>query len=191
MGVGGIGTGNKQTIGLINIGVTSRRCICTQGRFVTSHRRRHAQARVGVDVVGANQALGQFVEDVIIFGQQLAGNIKRDTVRPVLPNRFGKPRRRMIKCSIPADTLTCRRAGGAELRKLRACGVRIGQMQGRALGAQAAEIGRMIRVSAHTGNPRVIAFNEHAAANAAITTGGLCLSHALLLATDVPRKIYF
>ena len=41
-------------------------------RVVTGDRRRHAQARVGVDVVGAEEALRQLVDDVVVLGQKLA-----------------------------------------------------------------------------------------------------------------------
>ena len=47
------------------------------GLLVARHRRGHAQAGIGIDVVGADQSLGQFVEDVIVLGHQLAGNRRR------------------------------------------------------------------------------------------------------------------
>jgi len=51
-------------------------------------------------------------------------------------------------------------------------------MQCRALCTQAAEICRMSRVAGNSSDPRAIALDQHTAAYAAITTGGLRLSHA-------------
>ena len=51
---------------------------------------RHAQARVGVDVVGAQQALGELVEDVVVLGQQLARDVEADRVGAVRAHGVGE-----------------------------------------------------------------------------------------------------
>ena len=56
--------------------VAGGRRIGAQAGLVAGHRAAHAQARVGVDVVGADQALGQLVEDVVVLGQQLAAEVQ-------------------------------------------------------------------------------------------------------------------
>ena len=63
---------DENALGVIHVVVAVGRCISPQCLLVASHGTAHAQARVGVYVVGAYQALGQLVEDVIVFGQQLA-----------------------------------------------------------------------------------------------------------------------
>ena len=68
---GGIRAGNEEASGMVNVFIAGRWCVGTECHLVASHRRAHAQARVGVDVVGSNQAFGQFVKDVIIFRQEL------------------------------------------------------------------------------------------------------------------------
>ena len=60
--------------------------------------RRHAQPRVGVDVGGADEALHQLVGDVVVLGQQLAGDVE---ARP-------RPARARRSCAE-----TCRRRGRA------------------------------------------------------------------------------
>ena len=104
-----VGTGDEQAMRAVDIGVTGRRRIGTQRHFVTRHRRRHAQARIGIDVVSADQALGEFIEDVIVLGQQLPGNVKRHTVRTVFTNDVRKPRGGMIQRRNPVDTFARRR----------------------------------------------------------------------------------
>jgi hypothetical protein len=46
-------------------------------------RGRHTEARVGVDVGRAEKAFHQLVGDVVILGEQLAGQIEGDRIRPV------------------------------------------------------------------------------------------------------------
>lgn len=47
-------------------------------------------------------------------------------------------------------------------------------MQRRSLGAQSAEVGRMIRIAAHARDPIAGGLDDDAAANAAIVAGGFC-----------------
>ena len=42
---------------------------------------RHAEARIGVNVGGADETLRQLVNDVIIFCEELTGDVKRNGVR--------------------------------------------------------------------------------------------------------------
>jgi hypothetical protein len=51
--------------------VTGRRRVAAQRGFVAGHRAAHAQARIGVEVVGANQPFDELVEHVVVLGQQL------------------------------------------------------------------------------------------------------------------------
>jgi hypothetical protein len=92
------------------------------------HGRAHAQARIGVDVVGADQALGQFVEDVVILGQQLAADVEGDAVGAVLADGAGELLRRVVERRIP----TARRRGAALSRRscgcVRRCAIACGVM---------------------------------------------------------------
>ena len=52
---------------------------------MTRHRRRHAKPGIGVDIAAADEALHQLVGDVVVLGQELAGDIEGDSVRPMFP----------------------------------------------------------------------------------------------------------
>ncbi len=54
MSMRGIRADNQNAACLLDIGITARRCIRTQRGLVACHRRGHAQARVGIDVVAAD-----------------------------------------------------------------------------------------------------------------------------------------
>ena len=84
MGEGRIGADDEDAVGVVDVLVAARRRIGAQRLLVAGHRAAHAQARVAVDVVGADQALGELVEDVVVLGQQLAGDVEADRVRAVL-----------------------------------------------------------------------------------------------------------
>ena len=71
-----IGAGDQDHPGLADILVTARRRIGPQGLLVAGDGRRHAQPRIGIDVIGADQPLGQLVEDIVVLGHQLAGDVE-------------------------------------------------------------------------------------------------------------------
>ena len=73
---------------------SSRRRVGAERLLVAGDRARHAQPRVGVDVVGADQPLRELVEDVVVLGQELARDVERDAVRPVLANAARRSDRR-------------------------------------------------------------------------------------------------
>ena len=110
MGVGGIRPGDENHPRVVDVFITAGRRIGAQGRLVAGHRGRHAQARIGVDVVGADQPLGQLVEDVVVLGGELAGDIEAHRIRPVFANDGGECVCRMVERRVPAHPLA---RGGA------------------------------------------------------------------------------
>ena len=114
-----------------------------EGALVAGDGRGHAEARIGVDVGRADEALHQLVGDVIVLGQQLAGDIEGDRVRAVLGDRAARSRRRRDRSPRPSS---------------RALPWIIGMQQPafepdrlaerRSLGAEPAEIGGMLRIAA-------------------------------------------
>ena len=76
-----VGAGDEQALGALDVLVAGGRRIGAQRHLVAGDRARHAQPRIGVDVVGADQTLGQLVEDVVVLGEELAGNVERDRIR--------------------------------------------------------------------------------------------------------------
>ena len=87
---GGVGADQHDKIGLIDIVVGDRHHIFAERAHVAGDRARHAQPAVGVDIGRADEALHQLVGDVIVLGQQLAGDVEGDAVRPMPRDRVGE-----------------------------------------------------------------------------------------------------
>jgi hypothetical protein len=152
--------------------------------LVARDRARHAQPRVGVDVVGAEQSLGELVEDVVVLGQQLAGDVQADRVGTVSVHRIYDPVRQQACRIVPRDRLgrrtTPRAPHRAHQTRLRGDVRRRRQVQRAALGAQPAEVGRVIGVAAHVDDRRALGADQHAAADAAIRARRARLARPLL-----------
>ena len=101
MGVGRVGAYDEDAIRVVHIVVAGRWCVRAQSLLVARHRAAHAQAGVGVDVVGADHALDQFVEDVIVLRQQLAAEVKAHRVRAMVLNDLGELVSYYVYCSVP------------------------------------------------------------------------------------------
>ena len=81
---GGVGADEDQEIGGFEILIAARHGVATERALVARHARGHAQPGIGVDVGGADEALGKLVDDVIVLGQNLAGDIECDRIRSML-----------------------------------------------------------------------------------------------------------
>ncbi len=92
MAPGEIAADQHHEIGLLEILVAAGHRVAAEGALVARHRRGHAEARIGVDVGGAEEAFDQLVGGVIVLGQQLAGDIEGDGIGPVFVSIvFRKP----------------------------------------------------------------------------------------------------
>ena len=172
MRVGHVAAGDQQAVGLLDILVAAGRGVGTQAALVADHRRAHAQARVAVDVVGADQGAGQLVEGVVVLGQQLAGDVEGHAVRAVLADGLGEHAGGVVEGAVPAAAGTGHALAQAQLG-VEGAGVEVaGQVQGRALAAQAAEVGRVAGVALHPEDLLAIVLDQHAAADAAVAAGG-------------------
>ena len=70
-------------IGFFQILIAAWHHILAEGAHMARHRGGHAKPRVGVDIARADEALHQLVGDIIVLGEELAGDIERDRIRPV------------------------------------------------------------------------------------------------------------
>ena len=113
--VGRVGTGDEDRAGLVDVVVAAWRRIRAEGGLVAGHGGRHAQARIGVDIVGADQTLGELVEDVVRLGGELAGNVEGDGVGTVFIDDRAECPGDMIERRIPADAFARRRTVGPHL----------------------------------------------------------------------------
>ena len=102
MAPGEVGADQHDEIGELEILVAARHRVGAEGAPVAGDRRGHAEARIGVDVGRADEALHQLVGDVVVLGQQLAGDVEGDRVRPVLGDRLGEGRGDEIERLVPA-----------------------------------------------------------------------------------------
>lgn len=133
--IGGVAAGHQQAVGFVDVGVAGRRCIGAQRLLVAGHGGGHAQARVGVDVVGADQPLGELVEYVIVLGEQLARDVERHRIRAVLADDAGKARGRVVERLLPRNATARCVARDAQFREQCAGFLYGSEVQGGALGA--------------------------------------------------------
>ena len=84
MAPGEVRADQHDEIGLLEILVAAGHRVGAERALVAGDRRGHAQPRVGVDVGRADEALHQLVGDVVVLGQQLAGDVEGDAVGAVL-----------------------------------------------------------------------------------------------------------
>ena len=101
MAPGSVGAGKDEQIGLVEILVTAGHGVGAEGAAVTGHGGGHAQARIGVDVGGAEESLHQLVGDVIVLGEQLSRNVEGDGVRPMALERLAKARGDAVERRVP------------------------------------------------------------------------------------------
>ena len=138
----GIGADEDEQVCGLEVFVIARHRIAAERALVPGDARRHAEPRIGVDVGGTDEAFRQLVDDVIIFRQQLAGDVKGDRVRPMFGDRFRETVGDTIERGVPADGLSIddwRRQPVAEIERL---GER------RSLRAEATIVGGVIDITA-------------------------------------------
>ena len=168
---GGVGADQHDEIGLVEIGIGAGNGVRAEGAPVAGDRRRHAQARIGVDIGRADEALHQLVGDVVVLGQQLPGEIERDRVGPVAVDDVLEAAGHAIERIIPA----CARQRSIGLPQHGMQEPRIERQrfaERGALRAGAALVRRMRRVAGDGGAAAAIRLRDQAAADAAIGAGG-------------------
>ncbi len=127
----------------------------------------HAQPRIGVDIGGADKALRELVDYIVVLGQQLTGDIERHRIRPVLADDPAEALGDVVERGVPLNHLPVH--DRFEQASFEAD--RLGER--RTLAAQPAEIGRVQPVTLDADPAGRILGGEHAAADTAIGTSGL------------------
>ncbi len=175
---GRVAARDEQALRQREVFIAGRRCVRAQRGLVARDGAAHAQAGIGVDVVGADQSLGQLVEDVVVLGEQLARHVEPDRIGAVRLDDVRELSGGHAQRGIPADGSRRLAALCAVQRReqagLQGDGLRGGEVQRGSLGAEAAEIGGVGGVAAHAGDPAVGGFDDDAAAGAAVGAGGFC-----------------
>ena len=170
MAPGEVGAGQDDEIGKLEVLVSTGNGIGTESAAMAGDRGGHAQARIGVDIGRADEALHQLVGDVVVLRQQLAGNVEGHRIGAMLGDRFGKAGGDKVKRLVPVG------AASVDLR-IKNTSVEVdGFGKRRALGTQASEVGGMIRIALDADCAVIIDPGDDAAADAAVGTGGLGFS---------------
>ncbi len=163
---GGIGTAEDHQIGMIKIRITARHGIGAKSALVAHHCGGHTEPRIGVDVARTDKSLHQLVSDIIIFGQQLTGSVKRHRLRAMLVNDLLQSAGYRVERGLPADAAAVD-MGIAQPARL---AQRVGQRG--AFHTEPTRISRMFAVAADLHCARARRY-RHAAADAAIGAGAV------------------
>ena len=171
-------------IGQLEILVGAGHRVRAERAPVPRHRRRHAQPRIGVDVGRADEPFHQLVGDIVVLGQQLAGDVERDRVWPMFGDGRGEGARDSIQCGVPTHLGTIDQGMQQPVFGAQ----RFGQRG--TLGAQPPAIGRMIRIAADRHGTGRITARDHAAADTAVRTGAADrgLSHGAMVSRTIPPR---
>jgi hypothetical protein len=166
----GVAPQQQQAVGQREIGVRRRRPVEAECARVAGDRARHAQARVRVDVVRAEEALGQLADRVVVLGQQLPGDVERHRVGAVLGGDRGQPSGHLAQRLVPAHRDEAALASQQRARRPIARVHRRAQL-GR-LAARAPVVDGMAGVAAHRGDAPAAHVDLEAAAGPAVRAEG-------------------
>ena len=186
---GGVGSLHQKQVGFFDIVVTNRHGIFSQRQLISHHRRRHAQPRIGIDVVRANESFDEFTDQVILFRQALPRHVKRDRIGTVFLDKRLENGRCALQGHIPAYALHGPVAAEPHLRIEQPVALvhdRIGQVH--AFRAKHSLVGRVVFVAFH-GELTTGLFHNNPAADATVTAGGLMGCHGFGRKVDWGRRV--
>ncbi len=149
-----------------------RHDVLAEGALVRGHGGGHAQARISVDVGRADIALHQLVRDVVVFGEELSGDVKGDRVGAVLGDDASKAIGHVPERGGPVGVMA--EHAGVEQPTVHA--ERFAER--RSFGAEPAQVGGVLGV-AGDGDVRGMRCDPHAAAHAAVRAGGAYRRHGV------------
>ncbi len=166
-----VGADQHQQIGFVEILVAAGHGVGAEAAAMSRHGGRHAQPRIGIDIAGAEESLHQLVGDVIVLGQHLTGKIEGNGLGAVARDDVLQAMRDMVERVAPIHALHPALAA-TDHRMQQATFQRERLAERRALGAQPAEIRGVLGIARDRGTAIAVGRREHAAADAAIRTGG-------------------
>ena len=166
--VGGVGSDQQKAVGSLEIRPGAGWAVGAQRARVADGRRGHAQARVGVEVVGAQEALGELAGQVVLLGRELPGGVDRHGVPAVGCDDLAQPLGGIAQRRRPRHPLALAVAARAQLGVEQTIGGAEHRRQVDGLGADVAEVGGVIGIALHPGDGAIPDFHEQAAANATV-----------------------
>ena len=163
---GGIAACQHDEIGELQVFIGARYRILAECTLVSGNRRRHAEPRIGIDIRRSDKALHELVGDIVVFGEQLAGDVESDRFRAVFIDNATQRASDGADGLFPADLLAMNL--GIEQTVLQVDGF----AEGRSLRAEPSVIGRMFRVALDGNDAFIVDRGQYAAADTAVGTGG-------------------
>ena len=169
MALSRVGADQQHQIGQIEVVVAAGRAIGAEAAGIAGHRRTHAEARVGVEVVAAQGALEQLVGCVVVLAEELTGAVDRQRLGPLGGQGGLDALHQDGESPLPADRLKGLVGARTPQGRGEAVGVQ-GFAHGGALNAHLAQGRGMVAVTA--GGPEAAGFSGglqlQAAAHAAV-----------------------
>src|SRR5690606_3006428 len=171
-----VSSGDEKTIRQLDVIIGYRNKIFTQRLDITHYSRTHAQSGIGVNIIGLQKTLHQFIDQVILFRQALSRYIKRHRIGSVLLNNGSKYRCRTVQCGLPGHPLERIPFGPPHLRIEQAVGLIFHYvMEVHPFGTKHALIDGMVRITFYHQLPSPVAVDDNAAAHATVGAGGFKL----------------
>ena len=93
---------DEKTMCVINVLIASRGRVRTQRQFVGRHGAAHAKPGVRVDVVRSDQTLGELIENVVVLGEELPGDVKTQCISAMGLNDSHQPRAHLLLSLLPS-----------------------------------------------------------------------------------------
>ena len=189
MAVRHVRAGDEEQVREIEILIRAGRPVGAERQLVARRGAGHAIARVRLDVVGADEPLRQLVGEVLRLHRHLAGDVERDRIRPVrvyeraqappglgdrLLHRHGK----LVGLAVLAQRRVLHAPGADDRLRGR-----------RALGAETAEVRRVIFVARQLLHLAAVHLQDHAAADAAIGADRLDRLHLRAHASSIDAAL--
>lgn len=166
--VGHVGADHQEYVGVLEVLVAAGRAIGTERQLVAAAGTGHAQARVGLDVAGADKALGQLVGQVLRLQRHLPGHVQRHGVGAVLVDDATQARSGGGDGLVDTGTRWLLAALLAHIGILHAPGGAQRQVCGEAFGTQAAEVAGVLLVTADLADLAIGDAHDDAATDAAV-----------------------
>lgn len=165
MAPGSVGADEDDQVSFVQVIVATWHDVLAERPLVTGDRGCHAQARVGIDVGRADEPLHQLIGDVVVLRQQLARDVEGNGIGAVAVDHPGEAAGHGVQRLVPTDPcIADHRIEQAVVEAQRFA-------QRRALGAQPAEVGGMVGITAYLPAAAPIRFRQDAAADATVGTG--------------------
>ncbi len=146
-----VGADHQEDVGVVEVPVRAGRPVGAQRQLVAGARAGHAQPGVGLDLVGPHEALGQLVDQVLRLQAQLARDVERQRVRPVLVEDRAQPSADRGDGRVHVGGGGRGAALGAHQRPFQPAGRGHQVGAGRALGAEPAGVRRVVAVAGGAG----------------------------------------